>query len=55
MDEPFSTSIDSEVIKNSNDKKLLGVNLNKRLGVDAHVTNICNRVSKKSHVLARIS
>ena len=46
MDEPFSISIDNEVIKNSNDKKLLGVNLNKRLGVDADVTNICNRESQ---------
>ena len=30
--EPFSISIDNRAIKNSNDKKLLGVNLNNRLG-----------------------
>ena len=30
--EPFSISIDNKAIKNSNDKKLLGVNLNNRLG-----------------------
>ena len=46
-DEPFSINIDNEVIKNSNNKELLGINLNNRLGFDAHVANICNRFSKK--------
>ena len=54
-DEPFSINIDNEVIKNSNNKKLLGINLNNRIGFDTHVANICNRVSKKLHALARIS
>ena len=54
-DEPFLINIDNEVIKNSNNKKLLRINLNNRLGFDTHVTNICNRVSKKLHALARIS
>ena len=54
-DEPFSINMDNEVIKNSNNKKLLGINLNNRLGFDTHVANICNRVSKKLHALARIS
>ena len=54
-DEPFSINIDNEVIKNSNNKKQLGINLNNRLGFDSHVTTICNRVSKKLHALARIS
>ena len=53
--EPFSINIDNEVIKNSNIKKLLGINLNTRLGFDTHVANICSRVSKKLHALARIS
>ena len=30
-DEPFSINIDNEVIKNSNNKKLLGINLNNRV------------------------
>ena len=42
MDEPFSINIDHEVIKNSNNRKLLGINLNNRLGYDIHATNICN-------------
>ena len=54
-DEPFPINIDNEVIKNSNNKKLLGINLNNRLGFDTHVVNICSRVSKKLHALARMS
>ena len=29
--------------------------MNNKLGFDTHVTDICNRVSKKLHALARIS
>ena len=54
-DEPFSINIDNEVIKNSNNKKLLGINLNNRLGFDTHVASICDRVSKTFHALGRIS
>ena len=54
-DEPFSINIDNEIIKNSNNKKLLGINLNNRMGFDTHVANICNRVSRKLHALAIIS
>ena len=50
-----SINIDNEIIKNSNIKKLLGINLNNRLGFDTHVTNICNRVSENLHALPRIS
>ena len=53
-DEPCSINMDNEVIKNSNNKKMLGINLNNELGFDTHVTNICNRVSKKLHALASI-
>ena len=54
-DELFSINIDNEVSKNSSNKKLLGINLNNRLGFDTNVANIGNRVSKKLHALARIS
>ena len=53
-DEPFSINIDNDIIKNSNNKKLLGINLNNRLDFATHVANICNRVSKILHALARI-
>ena len=54
-DEPFSINIDKEVIKNSNNKKLSGIDLNNRLGFDTHVANISNRVTKKLHDSATIS
>ena len=54
-DESFSINIDNEVIKNSNNKILLGINLINSMDFDTHVTNICNRVSKKLHALMRIS
>ena len=36
-DKPFSIKIDNEIIKNSSNKKPLGITLNKRLGFDTHV------------------
>ena len=51
----FSIYIHNEVIKNSNNKKLLGIALNNRLSFVTHVVNICNRMNKKLHALARIS
>ena len=54
MDELVSININNEVIKNSNYKKLLVVNLNNRLGFDTHVINSWNRVTKKLHALAKI-
>ena len=39
-DEPFSVNTDNEVIEKSSNKKLLGINLNNRLGFDTHVVNI---------------
>ena len=54
-DEPFLINIDNEVVKNTSNKKLLGINLNNRVGFDTHTANVCNRVSKKFHALARIS
>ena len=54
MDELVSININNEVIKNSNYKKLLVVNLNNRLGFDTHVINSWNRVTKKLHAFAKI-
>ena len=54
-DEPFSINIDNEVIKNSNDKKRLGINLKNELDFDTHVINTCNQVREKLDALARIS
>ena len=54
-DKPFSINIYNKVIKNSNNKKLLEINLNNRLGFDTHVASICKRESKKLYALTRIS
>ena len=54
-DKPFSINVENEFIKSSNNNKLLGINLNNRLGFNTHVTNTCNPVSKKLNALARIS
>ena len=43
------------IINNVANFRFLGVNLNNTLGFGTHVTNICNRVSKKLHALARFS
>ena len=53
-DEPFSINRWWSH-QNINNKKLWGINLNNSLGSDTYATNICNRVSKKLHALARIS
>ena len=33
---------------------MLGINFDNRLGFDIDAANICNRVSKKLHALARM-
>lgn len=43
----FSIDQGNKLIKTSNNKKLLEVNLNIRLGFDIYVTNICKQASKK--------
>ena len=43
--EYFSINIDNGIIKKSNDKKLLGVNLNNGLEFDTYVTNVFNQLA----------
>ena len=38
-DEPLAIDIDNEVMKNSNNKKLLRIKLSSRLSFDTRVTN----------------
>ena len=53
--EDVSITIDDEVIKGSKTVKLLGIKIDNRLHFEDHVSNICNKVSRKLHALARIS
>ena len=48
-------TIQSEIIKNTNAKKLLGITFDSDLKFNTHVTNICNKASQKLHALARVS
>ena len=54
-DENISLNIDDEIIKGSKSVKLLGVTIDSKLDFSEHVSNICEKVSKKLHALARIS
>ena len=42
-------------IKNENSVKLLGIHLNNDLNFDYHVNQLCKKVGKKLHALARIA
>ena len=48
-------TIQSEIIKNTNARKLLGITFDSDLKFNTHVTNICNKASQKLHALARVS
>ena len=54
-DENISLNIDDEIIKGSKSVKLLGVTIDNKLDFSEHVSNICKKVSKELHALARIS
>ena len=42
------------ILENSNPQKLLGVTIDRKLNFNEHVTNLCDRASKKIQALARI-
>ena len=54
-EENVSITIDGQRIKGSKSLKLLGVKIDNMLYLDEHVSDICNKVSKKIHALTRIS
>ena len=45
----------SSVIKESNEEKLLGVIIDRKLNFKQHLFTVCNKASQKLHVLARAS
>ena len=47
--------VSSYSIKNENSVKLLGIHLNNDLNFDYHVNQLCKKVGKKLHTLARIA
>ena len=48
-------NVGKEIIECENSVKLLGITLDNKLNFNEHVSNICKKVSKKIHALARIS
>ena len=42
------------ILKNSNSQKRLGVTIDRKLNFNEHVTNLCDKASKKIQALARI-
>ena len=43
------------ILENSNPQKLLGVTIDRKLNFNEHVTNLCDKASKKIQAPARIS
>ena len=52
--EPVSVTISGLPVVNEKRVKLLGINIEGRLGFDFHVNKLCNKASKKLNALARI-
>ena len=51
----YSVTVDKFELQNSNCETILGIKINNNLTFEAHVTNLCNKVSQKLHALSRIS
>ena len=47
-------SLPACILENSNSQKLLGVTIDRKLNFNEHVTNLCDKASKKIQALARI-
>ena len=50
-----SVTINNEIIEGEEFVKLLGINVDNRLTISEHVTNLCKKGNQKLHALARIS
>ena len=54
-DTKVSIKAGSSVIEESNEEKLLGVIINRKLNCKKHLFTVCNKASQKLHALARAS
>ena len=52
---PISIKVKDYIIKNSDNEKLLGVTVDANFNFNCHLENILKNVSKKFHVLVRIT
>ena len=53
--EDVSVNISGSLIQESDEEKLLGLTLDRRLNFKNHVSNLCKKASQKLHALARVS
>ena len=53
--EDVSVSISGSLIQESDEEKLLGLTLDRKLNFKNHVSNLCKNASQKLHALARVS
>ncbi len=54
-DGEVTVNISGFLIKESDEEKLLGVTLDKKMSFKTHVNNLCKKASQKLHALARVS
>ena len=47
--------ISNETIKSSTYEKLLGTKIDNKLRLNAHVEDLCKKVSRKTHALAKVT
>ena len=53
-DDDATVNISGSFIEESEEEKLLGVTLDKKLKFKTHVNNLCKKASQKLHALARV-
>ena len=53
--DPWSLTIETHTITNDVQGKLLGITIDNKLTFDTHVSNLCNKASRKLNALSRIS
>ena len=51
----ISLQVGKELIKGSKSVKLLGITVDNKLNFNEHVSNVCDKVSQKLHILARVA
>ena len=54
LDVSTKFSLPAWILENSNSQKLLGVTIDRKLNSNEHVTNLCDKASKKIQAPARI-
>ena len=55
QDTDINIIVDNQTIFNSSCEKILGINVDKKLKFNTHVTKLCKKASQKLHALARMS